>query len=120
MPCAIVLVKTDVEDGRHVVTVVPITHTPKDETRGVLVPAKAARQLGLDEDSCWIAMDEMNRFVWPGPDLKPISQRGPGVWTFGVLPADIFDQMKQVINRLRAERGIAVMKRDDDVPIRPR
>jgi len=105
-PCAIVLLKAELEGDRKIVTVAPITHTPNDPGRAVALPPKLKRHLGLDDNESWIVLDEINRFVWPGPDLRPISRRHPGVFSFGVLPTDIFDQMKEVINKLRAERGL--------------
>lgn len=105
-PCTIVLLKAEQDGDRKVVTVAPITHAPNNPDRAVAMPPKLRRHLGLDDDASWIVLDEMNRFVWPGPDLRPISRRHPGVFSFGVLPVDVFDQMKAVIERLRAERRL--------------
>ena len=44
-------------------------------------------------------LDEFNEFVWPGPDLRPVSRRAPGVWSYGVLPVEVF---REVQERLRA------------------
>jgi hypothetical protein len=72
--CALVLT-VHAQDGRIVVTVAPMTHAPADPTRAVELPAAVKRRLGLDEAASWIIADEVNRFVWPGPDLRPISRR---------------------------------------------
>jgi hypothetical protein len=32
--------------------------------------------LGLDAERCWIMVTEINRFIWPGPDLRPIRRDG--------------------------------------------
>jgi len=48
-PCAIVVAAAEVESGAIRVTVAPITHSPPDdETACVELPAKIARDLGLD------------------------------------------------------------------------
>jgi hypothetical protein len=104
-PCVIVLLKTETEGDKQIVTVAPVTHTPSNTGRALAMSPKLKRHLKLDEDDSWIALDEFNRFVWPGPDLRPISRRHPGVFSFGVLPTDVFDQLKTVINKLRLERS---------------
>ncbi|MBF0373050.1 MAG: type II toxin-antitoxin system PemK/MazF family toxin [Alphaproteobacteria bacterium] len=103
-PCAIVLVKSEDDGGHKIVTVAPITHSPNDPKRAVQLSPKLKRHLGLDDEASWIVLDEMNRFAWPGLDLRPISRRHPGVFSFGVLPIDVFEQIKAVFNELRAER----------------
>lgn len=104
-PCVIVLLQTKTEGDKQFVTVAPVTHTLSNPDRAVAMPPKLKRHLKLDDDDSWIVLDELNRFVWPGPDLRPISRRHPGVFSFGVLPTDVFEQLKVVINRLRLERS---------------
>ena len=41
----------------------------------------------------------MNEFVWPDVDLRPIPRTKPGVSTFGVLPVELFEEIRA---RLRA------------------
>ena len=97
--CVVVVAAERQADGRVRVRVVPIAHAAKDPARGVEVPAKAKRHLGLDADVSWIVLDESNEFVWPGPDLRPVSRRAPGVWSYGALPGEVF---REVRDRLRA------------------
>lgn len=103
-PCAIVLVKSEAEGERRIVTVAPITHTPAADGRSIALAPKVKRHLGLDDQASWIVLDELNRFIWPGTDIRPISRRHPGVFSFGVLPTDVFEQIKTVIAELRRER----------------
>jgi hypothetical protein len=81
-----------VADGRYRVHVLPITHRPAEPSRSVAISEKVKRHLGLDRDASWIVLDEVNEFTWPGVDLRPVSRLKPGVWTFGVLPAELFER----------------------------
>lgn len=70
-PCAVVLVTTN-RQGREVVTVLPVTHTPpSDPSEAVEIPARTKRRLGLDDERSWIVVTEANRFARPGPGLRP-------------------------------------------------
>lgn len=66
-PCVAVVAAERQSDGRVRVRAVPITHAAKDPARGVELPGKVTRHLGLDADASWIVLDEFNEFVWPGP-----------------------------------------------------
>lgn len=82
----------------------PITHMPTEEARSIAIPPKVKRHLGLDEDASWIVLDEANEFFWPGVDLRPISRSKPGVWTFGVLPTEIFEEIRAKLRALLQQR----------------
>jgi uncharacterized protein YifN (PemK superfamily) len=90
-PCAVVLVSQD-KNGDRLVTVVPITHTkPIDMAAAVELPAKTRARLGLDENPSWVVLTDLNRFIWPGPDLRPIE---PAKWDYGFLPPKLFEEIK--------------------------
>ena len=96
-PCAIVISTRD-EEGDVVVLVAPITHArPLDPRDAVEIPQATKRRLGLDDDQSWIIVTELNRFVWPGPDLRPISREHPGSFAYGLLPAKLFARLKTAI-----------------------
>jgi hypothetical protein len=103
-PCVIVTAIRRVADGRLRVRVLPITHVPTEETRSIAIPAKVKRHLGLDADASWIVLDEVNEFFWPGVDLRPVSRAKPGVWTFGVLPMEIFDEIQAKLRAILQQR----------------
>lgn len=73
-----------------------ISHTPPIPGRRALqVPPKLKRWLGLDTESSWIYTDEINIFVWPGPDLCPADRlshlpQAKGTCVIGPLPDDWF------------------------------
>jgi hypothetical protein len=58
-----------------------------------LHPATKAR-LGLDDPRSWVVVSEVNRFVWPGTDLRPVSRDQPDRFDYGLLPPAIFDLIK--------------------------
>ena len=65
-PCAIIAARQIIE-GREVVTVVPVTHTPPtDPDDAVEIPAALKAHLGLDDMPSWIVVTETNDFLWPG------------------------------------------------------
>lgn len=112
-PCAIVVSVTD-ESGDIVVMVSPITHAhPKDPDIAIPLPPKVKRHLGLDDQPSWIIADEINRFVWPGPDLRPVSSKSNDKFEYGMLPVDIFDRLRRRILALNKERRLRVVTRSE-------
>lgn len=109
-PCVVVVAVRRESDARFRVRVLPITRTMHDAERAVALPVKLQRHLGLDADASWIVLDEANVFIWPGVDLRPISRAKPGVWSYGVLPVEVFDDLR---NRLRLIRDQRRVKRDE-------
>jgi hypothetical protein len=103
-PCVVVTAIRRAADGRFRVRVLPMTHTPTEEARSIAIPPRVRRHLGLDDDASWIVLDEANEFFWPGVDLRPVSRSKPGVWTFGVLPAEIFDEIQVKLRRILDQR----------------
>jgi len=103
-PCVIVLAVRRESDNRMRVRVVPITHTPTDPARSVLLPPKLKRHLGLDDDASWIVLDDANEFVWPGVDLRPIARTKPGVWAYGVLPRELFEELRRRLQSVLTQR----------------
>lgn len=105
-PCVIIVAAVRQADGRVRVRVLPITHTPPDDSRGVQIPRKVKRHLRLDEDESWIVLDETNEFVWPGPDLRPVSRERPGVWSYGVLPVELFRDVQAKLAAVLSARRV--------------
>ncbi|HWF00307.1 MAG TPA: hypothetical protein VG248_10965 [Caulobacteraceae bacterium] len=105
-PCAIVVAVRRAKNGQILTLVAPITHAPPSE-RGdsIEIPARVARRLGLDAGRHWLRLDELNRFDWPGYDLRPI----PGTvdrFDYGMLPKPLFEALRAaILDRHRATRG---------------
>ena len=93
-PCAVLLAVAD-EAGDRRVVVLPVTHTkPRDPALAVEIPAATKRRLGLDEERSWIVIAEANRFIWPGPDLRPMKSGEASTIVYGELPADLFRKVR--------------------------
>lgn len=112
-PCAIVLTAHD-EEGDITVTVVPVTHTPPaNPNDAVEIPAPTKRRLGLDNAPSWIVVSEINRFVWPGPDLRPVSRAEPDRFDYGLLPPGLFRQVKERLAACAASRRLKGVPRTE-------
>jgi hypothetical protein len=105
-PCAVILVSVD-DGGDRVVTVLPISHTPPaDPELAVELPAAAKRRLGLDDERSWVILTEANRFLWPGPDLRPARPGDAASVAYGLLPFGLFEAIRQqLIAAIRARRA---------------
>ncbi|PKP94727.1 MAG: hypothetical protein CVT77_01595 [Alphaproteobacteria bacterium HGW-Alphaproteobacteria-16] len=94
-PCAIILVTQDDEDDGPLVTVLPVTHTPpRDERLAVELPHDTKKRLGLDDARSWIVVTDASRFIWPGPDVRFARPGDPASVAYGLLPAGIFNEMR--------------------------
>ncbi len=111
-PCAIVTAR-QVTNGREVITVVPVTHSPpQDPADAVEIPATLKAYLGLDAARSWIVVTETNDFLWPGPDLRPIAGSG-GVFHYGMLPPRFFAHLRDRIMGANRRRRIAQVPRTE-------
>jgi len=92
-PALVLAIVARLDDGTPTVRVLPITHTPpgKAEDAIEILPA-TKRRLGLDDDRSWIVLTESNRFVWPGPDIRPVDGE---TGYAGPLPPALFNEVKR-------------------------
>jgi len=109
-PCVIVLfVRND--EGRTVVTVAPITHTPPAHPDSAIeIPAATKRRLGLDGQRSWIVAADLNRFLWPGADLRPI-RRGARDYAYGLLPPSLYRALRDKVLALAQAGRMALTPR---------
>lgn len=105
-PCVIVLAVKKNSDGASTVRVAPVTHSPPaNDAAAMEIPQAIKRHLGLDDARSWIILDEVNEFVWPGYDLRPIPPSRDR-FTYGFLPPRLFDQMMvKLVQLWRAGTG---------------
>ena len=109
-PCAVVL-NQEAKGDDKLVTVAAITHTrPKQKTDGLLIPPATKARLGLDDEPAWVIVREVNRFIWPGPDLRPVSNTQ---WTYGLLPAKFLRLVQAAIYRHASTRRLKQVPRTD-------
>jgi hypothetical protein len=75
----------------------------------VEIPAATKRRLGLDDERFWVVLSEANRFLWPGPDLRPARQGDARTVAYGQLPYALFEEIrKKFISAVRARRAAVV------------
>lgn len=110
-PCAIVVTSKE-ENGDTTVYVVPITHSHPDDPHAVKLPAITKRRLGFDEAPSWIVTSELNRFIWPGYDLRPVSRTSADVFAWGFLPVNVFEAVKRGVVAHRRHGKAIVTSRD--------
>ena len=111
-PCAIIVAAPRRENGDITVIVAPVTHAPPAEQSDSLeIPTAICRSLGLDGQRHWLRLDELNRFAWPGYDLRTIPGR-PGEYAYGMLPQPLFEQLRTAILDRQKAKAPNVQGRD--------
>ncbi len=109
-PCVIVHTVEN-EYGEAEVYIAPITHTPPEaQERAMEIPRATKARLRLDEQTSWIITTEVNRFVWPGPDIRPLPG---GRAAYGLLPASMTRGVLGQIKKNARDRSLLVVGRDD-------
>ena len=91
--------------------VAPVTHSEPAKGDGVELPPPVKRHLGLDSDRSWIIATELNRFIWPGPDVR-IVPGGESPY-YGEIPAIIFERLKAAILKNRDGNQVRISKRTE-------
>ncbi len=111
-PCVIVL-SVQTENDQTVVTVAPVTHTPPAHPESAIeIPAQTKKRLGLDTQRSWIIAADLNRFVWPGVDLRTV-KRGSANYAYGELPEALYRQLRDRVVALARAGRAAVTRRTE-------
>jgi len=109
---AVIVLTTASQAGTTWVVVAPITHVePTEAAHGVEIPPLTKKRLGLDDGRSWIVISELNRFAWPGPDIRPTDE--PGNFAYGYLPAALFDKVVQQLRNNLATSPSRMVTRSD-------
>ncbi|WP_375428860.1 hypothetical protein [uncultured Sphingomonas sp.] len=95
-PVAVVLLMK-AQDGLDHVYVAPMTTQPprRDQT-AIEVPEAVRRQLGFTAERSWIVVDEVNRFTWPGYDIRKIPGREPET-SYGFIPSGLYRRVRDAV-----------------------
>lgn len=91
-----VILATTTHDDNVFVHVVPVTHSKPGVDDGVEMPAIVKRDLSLDNDRSWIIVTEINRFRWPGPDIRLVDGATP---YHGAIPDWLFEQVRAAFGK---------------------
>ncbi len=111
---AVIVAARRVVEGREVITVVPITHTPPREPADAIeIPPSLKTHLGLDEQPSWVIVTETNDFLWPGVDLRPVPGIKPTRFSLGILPPRFFAHVRDKILQAHLQRKLARVPRAD-------
>lgn len=111
-PCVIVHTRRN-EHRETEVYIAPVTHTPPEvPERALQVPQATKARLRLDAQDSWIITTEVNRFTWPGPDIRTVPG---GAAAYGLLPARMTRDLVQKIKDNALDRSLLVIGRDDAV-----
>lgn len=93
----VVVVARLVTEGRTELMVAPVTHAEPTGGKGVPIPPSVKRHfLKQGNEPSWIVTREVNRFVWPGPDVR--TAKGADAPLYGAIPARLFEQLRQEIS----------------------
>jgi len=110
-PCVIIL-SVQSRNGETAVTVAPISHSPPpDPAHAIEIPAGVKQRLGLDDHRSWIIANDLNRFNWPGFDLRP-TPRGDGAFAYGLLPSNLYRDLRDRVVALARLGRARVTVRD--------
>ena len=60
------------------------------------MPMAVKRHLGLDDARYWIVASEVNRFIWPAPDVRPV-RGGDGSPYYGTIPGALQEKLRAVM-----------------------
>jgi hypothetical protein len=113
-PCAIVVAARRDPNGDIDTIVAPITHQPpEDPAASIEIPTATCKSLGLDRGRHWLRLDELNRFVWPGYDLRPIPGHSDK-YDYGMLPRSLFQRLQQgILARQKARAGRMISRNEE-------
>ena len=91
--------------------VAPITHAEQAPSDGVEIPPRVKQHLGLDADRSWIVATELNRFTWPGPDIRLAPDSDTPF--YGTIPAILFRQLQEAISGHAEAKRMRIPKRTE-------
>jgi hypothetical protein len=92
--------------------VAPITHSPPERAEdGVEMPPSVKRHLGLDRERSWIVLTELNRFLWPGPDIRPAPDSDSPL--YDAIPEWLFVKMRGGIAAVARAGRLKLTKRTE-------
>ena len=75
------------------------------------IPLKVKKRLGLDSARSWIVLTELNRFIWPGPDIRLAP--GHDSPLYDAIPDWLFFDVREGIVRHRDEGRLTITKRTE-------
>lgn len=107
----VVIARVEQQGGTGLL-VAPITHMPPKHTDdAVEIPANVKKHLGLDRERSWIVVTELNSFIWPGPDIRPVPNSDSPFYE--ALPDWLFLRVRDGISRYARAGKLGITKRTE-------
>lgn len=106
------LATTRTDAGTEVYVAPLTTKSPAPDSAAVEVPQGVRTLLKLGDAQCWIIAHEVNRFLWPGPDLRAAHRSGDTSPYYGNIPAKLLEQVRVAMRQVGA-RGPRITKRTE-------
>lgn len=101
------------EDDKKVVYVAPITHTaPFYPEESILIPMETKARLGLDSEKSWIMANEVNKFEWPGVDIRRVPDRRERSQFYGFVPGELLQQARDKMKEMNLQHRFNTVARD--------
>ena len=109
-PCVIVHLR--INEYQELETYIcAVTHTPPEIPEKAMEISKATNaRLGLDDERSWIIATEVNRFIWPGPDLRPVPGGG---YSYGLLPGAMTRDLVAQVKKNAQDKSLRVVGRTE-------
>jgi len=102
-------------DGEEVVVAPITTKPPEAGALAIEVPPRVRAHLRLDATQSWISIATLNRFVWPGPDMRAVPGRDPSTALYGFIPQKLLEAVKmKTLTELSKRVPGLVVKRGED------
>ncbi|MCM8729576.1 hypothetical protein ACFO8O_01150 [Hephaestia sp. GCM10023244] len=95
----VVLSVAEGEGGTRVVVAPVTTQPPRTDDAVVEMPAMVRAHLGLGDARCWIVASEVNSFLWPGPDLRPVRRVGDLSPYYGKVSGNLLRKVRELYRK---------------------
>jgi len=112
-PVVVILATRQRSHGLEILVAPVTTQAPRPGTTAVEMPQRVRTHLGLGEAPSWIVADELNRFTWPGPDVRPVRATGDLSPFLGKIPGRLYEQVRSKLAEVAAARRLKVTKRTE-------
>lgn len=100
------------EQDKKMVYVAPITHTPPFyPEESVLVPNETGSRIGLDDKPKWLMLNEVNKFEWPGLDIRRVPHRRERSQFYGFVPRQFLEQARDKMREMMQQNRFNVVPR---------
>lgn len=112
-PGTVILARQEPRSGLCYVFVLPISHSPPTSPEIALeISADESRTMGLDGEPAWLICNELNQFLWPGFDLRPVPGSDPPTHVYGMMPPGLYERARARFLALRKSGRASTVVRD--------